>query len=40
MIKRNMPLKNMINRILEKEDASIVENLVTLVNIVNKNQVI
>ena len=40
MIKRNMPLKNMINKILEKEDASIVENLVTLVKIVNKNQVI
>ena len=40
MIRRNMPLKNMINKILEKEDASIVENLVTLVKIVNKNQVI
>ena len=40
MIKRNMPLKNMINRNLEKENASIVENLVTLVNIVNKNLVI
>ena len=40
MIKRNMPLKNMINRNLEKEDASIVENLVTLVKTVHKNLVI
>ena len=40
MIKRNMLLKNMITRNLEKENASIVENLVTLVNIVNKNLVI